>query len=242
MSNKIKTQKEHGFSLVELAIVLAIIALIVGAVAVGKDLQRNAEYRKIANKFVGQWAQAYNQYYERTGVVVGDSFDAPTGQVGGGQSNGDSVTGFTAYMSGSSLVNQMVKFGIKIPQGNGRGAQDSGGTTTGGQNKNATSGTLYRYLDQSGVPHLLRVSFVYTATAANGNGLVGNMMLLENVTPKLGSTTDSMIDGVVEYNAGYFRGSADWTAGVGGTASNTATNAGEESAEQNLTATWKMNQ
>ncbi|MBF0152882.1 MAG: prepilin-type N-terminal cleavage/methylation domain-containing protein [Magnetococcales bacterium] len=244
MSNKIKNQKEQGFSMVELAIVLAIIALIVGAVAVGKDLQRNAEYRKIANKFIGQWAQAYNQYYERTGVVIGDSFDSPTGQVGAGVASGGAVTGFTASVTGSSLADTMIKFGIRIPQGNGRGTGEQASVSGAGNHK-SDSATTYRYLDQSGIPHLLRVSFVYTATSANGNGLIGNMMLLENITPKLGSTTDSMIDGVVEYNAGYFRGSSNWANTGGGVNASTVgsdNKAAEETAEANLTATWKMNQ
>ena len=69
--------------MVELAVVLAVIGLIIGAVAIGKDVQRNAEYTKIKNKFVDQWEQAYNQYYQRTGVVVGDSQIAPRVMVNG---------------------------------------------------------------------------------------------------------------------------------------------------------------
>ena len=37
---------QQGFTLVELAIVLAVIGLIIGAVAIAKDVQRNAEYQK----------------------------------------------------------------------------------------------------------------------------------------------------------------------------------------------------
>ncbi|MEO5370233.1 MAG: prepilin-type N-terminal cleavage/methylation domain-containing protein [Magnetococcus sp. DMHC-1] len=221
MLNNNRNQKEQGFSMVELAIVLAIIALIVGAVAVGKDLQRNAEYRKIANKFIGQWAQAYNQYYERTGVVIGDSFDTPTGKV---------KQADTTFMGGSTLSNEMIRFGIRLPQGQGRGTGET----------SSARATEYRYLDQSGVPHLLTLSFVYngSANSSSYNNLVGNLMYLTNVTPKLGSTTDALIDGVVEYNGGYFRGSADWSSQK----SATTTYSSEESAEQDLTAIWKMNQ
>lgn len=68
-----RTARQQGFTLVELAVVLAVIGLIIGAVAIGKDVQRNAEYTKIKNKFIDQWEQAYMQYYQRVGGVLGDS-------------------------------------------------------------------------------------------------------------------------------------------------------------------------
>lgn len=72
--------------LIELAMVLAVIGLIIGAVAIGKDVQRNAEYNKISNKFVDQWKMTYDQYYQRTGTVVGDCQQAPTYMINGAES------------------------------------------------------------------------------------------------------------------------------------------------------------
>lgn len=78
---------ERGFTLVEMSLVLIVIGLILGGVAIGKDVQRNAEYAKIKQKFVDQWVSAYNTYYQRAGVVVGDSQIQPRMMV-----NGDTYT------------------------------------------------------------------------------------------------------------------------------------------------------
>ncbi len=75
--------RRAGFTLVEMAVVLVIIGLILGAISVGKDVQRNAEYQKVINKFGNGWKKAYDEYYQRTGVVVGDSQTSPTYMVDG---------------------------------------------------------------------------------------------------------------------------------------------------------------
>jgi type II secretory pathway pseudopilin PulG len=68
---------QSGFTLVELAVILTIMGLIIGAVTIGKDIQRNTEHTKIKNKFIDQWEQAHNQHYQRTGLVLGDGQISP---------------------------------------------------------------------------------------------------------------------------------------------------------------------
>ena len=61
----------EGFTLIELSIVLIIIGLLLGAIVKGKDLIRSAELKKFYNGFIKQWELIYNNYYDRTGKVLG---------------------------------------------------------------------------------------------------------------------------------------------------------------------------
>ncbi len=61
-----------GFTLVELAIVLIIIGIIVGAVLKGQDLIQNARTKKFVSK-VRSWEVAQWTFYDREGRFAGDS-------------------------------------------------------------------------------------------------------------------------------------------------------------------------
>ncbi len=253
---------QRGFTLVEMAIVLAVIGLILGAVMIGKDVQRNAEYTKIKQKFIDQWVVAYNTAYQRAGVPVGDSQTNPRLMVNGASYvaatgaplSGGNMTGVAAPVpicSGSAapgmnapsgggaaalltLRNEMLRLGVRMPPGRAEGSEDR-----------------YVYLDSNGNPQEIQVCFQWNAPdTASGSG---NVMVISGLTPDLARSLDQMIDGKADAQEGMFRmaGVANGTAngpGVQWAGDNTfahgaaTATAADESQVMVLTAHYKMNQ
>ncbi len=65
-------KQERGFTLVELAIVLVIIGIILGAVMKGQDLIKGARIKRFISK-VREWETAQWIYYDRYGRFAGDN-------------------------------------------------------------------------------------------------------------------------------------------------------------------------
>ncbi len=69
--------KEKGFTLVELAIVMVIIGLLIGAVLKGQAMIENAKIKNIADQYNGLVAAVYS-YQDKYGIFPGDDNQATT--------------------------------------------------------------------------------------------------------------------------------------------------------------------
>ena len=208
-------QGMRGFTIVELAVVLVIIGVILGAVMIGRDAQRNAEYLRIRQTFINQWAVAYNTYVQRMGVPVGDNPSAPrlmvngalyTGSLGGDLSKitapGSVCSGAAGpgmrTAAGPNLRSLMLQAGVELPQGRGAGMEDR-----------------YVYLDTNGNPQELQVCFQWNPPGtASGTG---NVMVISGLIPDLAQSLAAGIKGNADASSGSFR-QQDVTTGAGGAA------------------------
>jgi prepilin-type N-terminal cleavage/methylation domain-containing protein len=79
-------KNQKGFTLIELAIVLVIIGIIIGAVMKGRDIMRSAQTKAFWQGFAGKWITMVDNYYDKTGQNLADG--ERNGGTTGGLPNG----------------------------------------------------------------------------------------------------------------------------------------------------------
>jgi prepilin-type N-terminal cleavage/methylation domain-containing protein len=208
-----KYNKQRGFTLVEIAIVLVIIGLLLGGILKGQELINSARVRNLADMNSGIQA-AYYGFIDRYRQVPGDwSAAAATTAIGvtvntGGNGNGQIDIG--DWTEAGAVWEQLSKAGFI--QGNYPGSAantEAAYTATGVAPVNAFNGTL-----------LLGRGSDYSGTAADRL----NLALGDNIPVNIARELDVKIDDSVP-NTGVLRengqpGSPDW----GGVTSSTSTN------------------
>ena len=179
---------QRGFSLLELSIALVVIGLVLGAVAIGRDLQRSAANQRLSTDFVQGWQLAYEAFVNGVGYPPGDTATNPTGRINA------STTTPGAQLCGTTMINAFLAAGIKLPDGRTEGQQDR-----------------YVYLDSNGNPQEVQVCFQNVDWAEPGatvNTYVTrprNVMVLQRVTFSLAGALDQQIDGHSDARFGRLR-------------------------------------
>jgi prepilin-type N-terminal cleavage/methylation domain-containing protein len=213
---------QSGFTLIELTLVLAIIGLIIGAIAIGKDVQRNAEYTKITNKFTGQWKMAYDQYYQRTGTVVGDCQQAPSFMVNGSETSlgADPACTRPGGQAMAGIPENFTDTGFKICEGQGYAALQTGdGDATLATQTLRTLMTRHgvrlpagrgeghedRYVYQDTNSNTTEVQVCFQWNPAGTASGAGNVMVVRGLTPDLARYMDQVVDGKPDSREGLFR-------------------------------------
>ncbi len=177
--------RTYGFTLVEMSIVLIIIGIILGAVIKGKDLIRSGEQKKIYNNFINEWQIAYQNYFDRTGWILGDVDNADNGAAGGGR-DGLIATRPTV----ANLAAQLIAIGLEVPSAGPSGNQNE-----------------RNYSDSNGDTRTITLNF-------NNNAAWGNHMELtssvgggadQGLPNDLGMALDNIIDGQRGGDSGNFQ-------------------------------------
>ena len=178
----------QGFTLIEMAIVLIIIGIIIGAVVKGKDLIRGGEQKKIYSQFLNEWRTAYLNFYDRTGRVLGDTNGDGRADTNPTQrGNPPTDTGRDALVKGDVLNNPPDYYGISQIGLNP-------------PKTNTSKAWKYRYSDSTGKAHELILSFDFDDSERY------NYMQISNVPNELCIALDSMIDGSADGTRGDFIG------------------------------------
>ena len=98
--------KKHGFTLVEMSIVLVIMGLLVGGILTGQNLVKAAELRAVSNEF-NQWQSAVQLFKEKYSALPGDITNATSywGRADNGTFTGQCAAPNTDLGTGTQTCN-----------------------------------------------------------------------------------------------------------------------------------------
>ncbi|MBT8340014.1 MAG: prepilin-type N-terminal cleavage/methylation domain-containing protein [Desulfatitalea sp.] len=179
-----------GFTLVEMALVLIIIGIIIGAVVKGKDLVRGAEQKRIYSKFLSEWRIAYLNFYDRTGKRLGDFYDAANtaaGQDGICDTDED----------GDGAVADTDRNALEVGPTAGTAFKGLDNVGLDSPVTNTPNSFQYDYTDVDGVTHNMKITFL--------NGGNYNYMQITPIPTELAIAIDTMIDGEADGTSGDFQ-------------------------------------
>jgi len=177
-------RNNRGFTLIEMAIVLIIIGIILGAVVKGKDLIRSGEQKKVYNKFINAWRTSYLSFYDRTGKILGD-----TNKTGGdGHANKPNCT---QLIDGDANFYGLKEIGLTPP-------------TT-----NAGNACTYRYSDSEGGQHDVTITFDYNTNDKTNILVINNIP--NELGMAIDSIVDGEADGKNGDFLAYAAGSTTYT-------------------------------
>ena len=172
----------QAFTLIEMAIVLIIIGIIIGAVVKGKDLVRSAEQKKIYTQFLSGWELAFVNYYERTGWILGDTATNDNS----GVRDGRIANGVTAV----NIDAQLQAVGLEPP------SPGSTGSTN-----------VRRYSASTGSQYNVTITF---RNRTDDVASTYNCIEIPTMPTELGLAMDRIKDGQMDSTTGDFIAAADW--------------------------------
>ncbi|MBT8373584.1 MAG: prepilin-type N-terminal cleavage/methylation domain-containing protein [Deltaproteobacteria bacterium] len=179
---------DKGFTLIEMAIVLIIIGIIIGAIVKGKDIIRSGEQKKIYSVFLNTWRTSYLNFYDRTGKILGDTNNdrhADTNPLH--RNDPPSDNGREKLVSGDTARQPprfygLAQIGLETPK------------------TNTDKPWKYRYSDSTGKGHEMSIAFDFDPRSKY------NYMRISNIPNELCIAMDTMIDGEADGTKGDFTG------------------------------------
>ena len=194
LMSKEKDISDAGFTLIEMAIVLIIIGIIIGAVVKGRDLVQSAKQKKFYTRFLKQWELSVLNYYDRTGHVLGDGIENG-GTSAARDGRFDNISG--ANFGGTDGIDaHLRKVGLMVPVSN---TSNSGQYVYKGGYSGSQTITLWLY-------------YLYSTTDGRSN----NALYLTSIPTDLAIALDTMVDGEADPTKGKFRRYPDSAGGTGG--------------------------